>query len=65
MGDLWEKGMLLSPKECIDVHTQLLRTLVGAVDIDSPNFLGDTRSVSPCCPQSFCTPALWGTEEED
>lgn len=32
VGDLWEKGVQLSPKECIGAHTQLPGTLVGAVD---------------------------------
>lgn len=65
IGDLWEKGDQLSSKECIGAHTQLLGSLVGAVDTDLHNLLGEARSVSPCFPQSLCTPALWGREPED
>ena len=59
---LWEKGIQLSLKECIGAQTQLLGlgALVGAVDTDLHSFLRETRSASPCSPQSLCTPTLWG-----
>ena len=43
----------MSPKECIGAHSQLLGTLVGTVDTDVHNLLGEARSVSPCSPQSL------------